>query len=117
MIDRLMVFETEISEIHEKNVAKNSFFFRLCFWVDCGRGWGRFGEGFGKILEGVWRLLGSLRSLFGVFFWCLYSECSPKGLLEAPGLDVRSTWKGPKRVLGKVLGGVSENLEGQKLSL
>ena len=76
-----------------------------------GRILGGFGEGFGGGLGVVWRVLVSLQPLFGVFFWCLYSECSPKGVLEAPGLDFGSIFKG----LGEVWGGFGEGLENPKL--
>ena len=44
---------------------------------------------------------------FGLIFWCLYFECSPKGVLEAPELDFDSILRGLGGVwedFGRVLG-------------
>ena len=82
--------------------------------ADFGKVWGGFLERFG----GSWRLLGH----FFASFWCLYSECSPTGVLKAPGLDFGSIFKGLGRVwggfwkgFGRVLGEFWEGLEGPKL--
>ena len=85
----------------KKTVPKNVVFFDCVFLLILGG----FGEDFGRVLGRVWRLLASLGSLFGIIFWCFYLQCSPKGLLEAPGIDFGSILKGLARVLGWVLGG------------
>ena len=73
-----------------------------------GRVWGGFWEDFGRVLGGVWRLLAPLGSLLGILFWCFYLQCSPKGLLEAPGIDFGSILKGLARVLGWVWEGFGD---------
>ena len=60
--------------------------------------------GFGRVLGGVWSLSSVSWGTFGPIFGCLYFECSPKGVLEAPGLDFGSILKG----LGGVWGGFWE---------
>ena len=59
-------------------------------------------------MGGVWELLASLGSFFGIFFRCFYLQCSPKGLLEAPGIDFGSILKGLARVLGWVWEGFGD---------
>ena len=89
-------FEVKIEKNREKNVSKKYVFFDCVFlWILAG--FGGFWEGFG----GSWRLLGHfLASFFGAL------TCNtPKGLLEAPGIDFGSILKGLARVLGWVLGG------------
>ena len=94
IIEKSMVLEAIIAENLEKKVSKNDVFF-ACVFSSILAG---FGEGFGRVLEAVWRFLASLGSLFGVFFWWLDRECSPKGVLEAPALDFGSILKGLGRV-------------------
>ena len=99
--EKSMDFKVKNQKINEKISSKNSVVFDCIFlWV-----LGGFGEDFGRVLGGVWRLLAPLGSLFGILFWCFYLQCSPKGLLEAPGIDFGSILKGLARVLGWVLGG------------
>ena len=97
IIEKSMVLEAKIGENLEKKASKNDVFF-ACVFSSILAG---FGEGFGRVLEGVWRVLASLGSLFGVFFWWLYWECSPKGVLEAPGLDFGSIFMGLGGVWGR----------------
>mgnify|MGYP005689350689 CR=1 FL=1 len=90
-----------------KNIAKvssrnNGFFDSIFQWM-----LGGFGEDFRRVLGGVWRLLASLGSLFGIIFASLYSERSPKGLLEASGLHLSFILKG----LGGVWEGFWEGFE------
>ena len=93
-----MVSEVKIEENHENDAFKNGVFFACVFLSILGG----FGEGFGRGLGGVWRLCGASWAAFGSIFWCLYLECSPKGLLEPPGLDFGSILKGLEGVRGGV---------------
>ena len=99
-----MDFEVKNQKFLKKSGSKTMFFsisFFYGFWVGLGRILGGFWEGFG----GSWRLLAHFwASFFGIRFWCFYLQCSPKGLLEAPGIDFGSILKGLARVLGWVLG-------------
>ena len=79
-----------------KKMLPKTFFFSLHFSIDFGRVWGGFWEGFGRGLEG----LGASLAAFGSIFWCLYLECSPKGLLEPPGFDFGSILDGLGGVWG-----------------
>ena len=78
--------------------------------------------GFGRVLGGVWSLSGVSWATFGPIFGCLYFECSPKGALEAPGVDFGVIWRGLGGVFGGFFGDFGcfledfgEGLEGQKL--
>ena len=95
-----LFFKPKSRKIVKKHSSKNVFFWACTFQSILGG----FGKGLGRVLGRVWRVLASLGPLFGVFFWCLYSECSPKGVLEAPGLDFGSILNG----LGGVWGGFWE---------
>ena len=97
--EKSMDFEVQNQKIREKISSTINVVFDCIFlWI-----LGGFGEDFGRVLGGVWRLLALLGSLFGILFWCFYLQCSPKGLLEAPGIDFGSILKGLARVLGWVL--------------
>ena len=61
---------------------------------------GGFGKDFGWVLGRVWRILAPLGPLFDVIFWGLYSELSPKWLLEASGFHFGSIFKGLVETLG-----------------
>ena len=101
--------------------SKPSFFQALgqdglqeAFWLDFWSIWeglggvlGRFGEAFGRGLEA----LGASWAIFWRSFWGLYSECVPKGLLEASGLHFGSILEGFGTELGRVLGRFWESLE------
>ena len=98
--EKSMDFEVTNQKNREKNSSKNVVFFDCIFRLILGG----FGEDFGRVLGGVWRLLAPLGPLFGVIFWGLYSERSPKVLLEASGFHFGSILKG----LGGVWGGFWE---------
>ena len=91
-----MVFEVKIEENHEQNAFKIDGFF-ACVFLSILSG---FGAGLGRVLGGVWRLWGVPWAAFGFIFWCLYLECSPKGLLEPPGFDFGSILDGLGGVWG-----------------
>ena len=95
-----MDFEVKNQKILEEIRFKNNVFFDCIFlWI-----LGGFGEDFGMVLGGVWSLLVPLGALFGIIFWGLYPEGSPKGVLEGPRVDFDSILEG----LGWVWGGFWE---------
>ena len=56
-------------------------------------------------------LCGASWAAFGSIFWCLYLECSPKGLLEPPGFDFGSILVGFGGVWGTFWEGLGRVLE------
>ena len=80
----------KIEENREKSRCKNDVFFD-CLFLLILEG---FGEDFGMVLGGVWSLLVPLGPLFGIIFWGLYPEGSPKGVLEGPRVDLGSILEG-----------------------
>ena len=98
--EKSMDFEVKNQKNREKSSSKNVVFFDCIFRLILGG----FGEDFGRVLGGVWRLLAPLGPLFGVIFWGLYPEGSPKGVLEGPRVDFGSILEG----LGWVWGGFWE---------
>ena len=86
----------KIKENREKNAPPNIVFFACAFQSILGG----FGMGFGRVLGGVWSLSGVSWATFGPIFGCLYFECSPKGALEAPGVDFGVIWRGLGGVFG-----------------
>ena len=94
----------------KKTDPKTMFFF-FCIFLLILEG---FGEDFGTVLGGFWSLLVPLGPLFGIIFWGLYPEGSPKGVLEGPRVDFGPFWKvldGSGEDFGRVLG----ELGGSKL--
>ena len=85
-----MDFEVKDQKNRERKQFQKRCFFRLYFLLILGG----FGEDFGWVLGGVWRLLAPLGPLFGVIFWGLYPEGSPKGVLEGPRVDFGSILEG-----------------------
>ena len=90
----------KIEENREKSRSKNDVFFD-CIFLLILEG---FGDDFETVLGGVWSLLVPLGPLFGIIFWGLYPEGSPKGVLEGPRVDFDSILEG----LGWVWGGFWE---------
>ena len=66
-----MVFETEISEIREKTIAKNSFFFDYVFGSIVEGG----GEGLGRVLGRFWEGFGGSWDLLGHFLASSFGAC------------------------------------------
>ena len=95
-----MDFELKNRENCEKNYSPNDVIFDCIFPLILGG----FGKDFGWVLGRVWRILAPLGPLFGVIFPGLYSELSPKWLLEASGFHFGSIFKGS----GEISGGFGE---------
>ena len=97
------------------NCAKNAkdFLARILHWIfiEKNKVWDQFWDHFSCTLAPQRRL----GSLFKIIFAHLYSVRSPKGLLEASGLDFGSIWGGFLEVLegsGMGFGSILEGFRG-----